>query len=91
MIGTLILGGLVGFLAKLVTVGRDLGGFVVSTLLGIAGAFSARFLGQATGWRPEDERVGLVGGLAAAVLILVVYHGLLARAARMRRDKLAGR
>ena len=50
------------------------GGFIVTTLLGIAGAFVATYLGQAIGWYRADESAGFLGAIVGAVIVLVVYH-----------------
>ena len=50
IIWTLIIGLLAGIVAKLLMPGKDPGGFIITTLLGIAGAFLATYLGQAVGW-----------------------------------------
>ena len=74
LIGTIIIGFLAGVVAKLLTPGRDPGGFIVTTLLGIAGAFVATYLGQAIGWYRADESAGFLGAIVGAVIVLVVYH-----------------
>ena len=74
LIGTIIIGFLAGVVAKLLTPGRDPGGFIVTTLLGIAGAFVATYLGQAIGWYRADESAGFLGAIVGAVVVLVVYH-----------------
>ena len=74
LIGTIIIGFLAGVVAKLLTPGRDPSGFIVTTLLGIAGAFVATYLGQAIGWYRADESAGFLGAIVGAVIVLVVYH-----------------
>ena len=71
---TLIIGFLAGVIAKLLTPGRDPGGFIVTTLLGIAGAFLATYLGQAIGWYRADEAAGFIGAVVGAILVLVIYR-----------------
>jgi len=74
VIGTFFLGLIVGLVAKLLMPGRDPGGFIITALLGIAGAFVAKFLGQQLGWyRPEDP-AGFIASVAGAVLLLVIYR-----------------
>jgi uncharacterized membrane protein YeaQ/YmgE (transglycosylase-associated protein family) len=59
--------------------GRDPGGFIITALLGIAGAFVAKFLGQQLGWyRPEDV-AGFIASVAGAVLLLFLYRVLFHR------------
>ena len=74
IIGTIIIGFLAGVVAKLITPGRDPGGFIVTTLLGIVGAFVATYLGQAIGWYRADEAAGFIGAVIGAVILLAIYH-----------------
>ena len=48
-------------------------GFILTTLLGIAGAFVATYLGQALGWYHADEGAGLIGAVVGAIIVLVVW------------------
>jgi uncharacterized membrane protein YeaQ/YmgE (transglycosylase-associated protein family) len=73
-IGTIIIGFLAGVIAKMLTPGRDPGGFIVTTLLGIIGAFVATYLGQAVGWYRADEGSGFIGAIVGAVIVLAIYH-----------------
>jgi uncharacterized membrane protein YeaQ/YmgE (transglycosylase-associated protein family) len=73
LIGTIIIGFLAGVVAKLLTPGRDPGGLIVTTLLGIVGAFVATYLGQAIGWYGPGENAGFIGAIVGAVLILLVW------------------
>jgi len=74
LLWTIVIGLVVGALAKLLVPGKDPGGFVVTTLLGIAGAVVAKFLGQAVGWYQEGQRAGFIASVVGAVLLLAVYH-----------------
>jgi uncharacterized membrane protein YeaQ/YmgE (transglycosylase-associated protein family) len=74
IIGTIIIGLLVGIVAKLLMPGRDPGGFIITTLLGIAGAFLAKYIGQAAGWYAADESAGFIASVVGAVLLLLVYR-----------------
>jgi uncharacterized membrane protein YeaQ/YmgE (transglycosylase-associated protein family) len=74
IIGTIIIGLLAGIVAKLLMPGRDPGGFIITALLGIAGAFVATYLGQAIGWYRADEGAGFIGAVVGAVIILVIYR-----------------
>jgi uncharacterized membrane protein YeaQ/YmgE (transglycosylase-associated protein family) len=84
LLGTLIIGFLAGIVAKLLMPGRDPGGFIVTTLLGIAGAFVATYLGQALGWYQADERAGFLGAIVGAVIVLAVYRLAAGRSAARR-------
>jgi uncharacterized membrane protein YeaQ/YmgE (transglycosylase-associated protein family) len=74
IIWTIIIGGLAGALAKLLMPGKDPGGFIVTILLGIAGAFVATYLGQAIGWYEAGEGAGFIGAVVGAIIILVGYR-----------------
>jgi uncharacterized membrane protein YeaQ/YmgE (transglycosylase-associated protein family) len=73
-IGAIIIGGLAGLVAKMLTPGRDPGGFIVTVLLGIAGAMVATFLGQALGWYRPGQSAGFIGAVVGAVIILLIYR-----------------
>jgi uncharacterized membrane protein YeaQ/YmgE (transglycosylase-associated protein family) len=73
-IGAIIIGLLAGLVAKLVMPGRDPGGFIVTILLGIAGALVATYLGQAVGWYGPDQKAGLIGAVVGAIIILFGYR-----------------
>lgn len=81
LIGTIIIGFLAGVVAKLLTPGRDPGGFIVTALLGIVGAFVATYLGQAIGWYRADEGAGFIGAVVGAVILLALYHMVRSRSA----------
>ena len=55
IIWTIIIGFIVGVVAKFLTPGRDPGGFIITTLIGIAGSFAATYIGQAVGWYQAGE------------------------------------
>jgi uncharacterized membrane protein YeaQ/YmgE (transglycosylase-associated protein family) len=74
IIGTIIIGLLVGIVAKLLMPGKDPGGFIITTLLGIAGAFIARYIGQAAGWYGPTEPAGFIASVVGAILLLLVYR-----------------
>lgn len=74
IVWTLLVGLVVGAIAKFVMPGRDPGGFIVTTLLGIAGSFVAAFIGRALGWYAPGQGAGFLGSIAGAVLLLVVYR-----------------
>jgi uncharacterized membrane protein YeaQ/YmgE (transglycosylase-associated protein family) len=79
IIWTIIIGFVAGIVAKLITPGRnEPSGFILTTLLGIGGAFLATYLGQAIGWYRADEGAGFVGAVVGAILVLVIW-GFIAR------------
>jgi uncharacterized membrane protein YeaQ/YmgE (transglycosylase-associated protein family) len=73
-IGAIIIGLLAGLVAKFLMPGRDPGGFIVTILLGIAGALVATYLGQAIGWYGPDQKAGFVGAVVGAMIILFGYR-----------------
>ena len=82
LIGTIIIGFLAGVVAKLLTPRRDPGGFIVTIILGIIGAFVATYLGQAVGWYRADEGAGFIGAVVGAIIVLAIYHFIQRRSAR---------
>lgn len=74
IIWTLIIGLVAGAVAKLLMPGRDPGGFIITMLLGVAGAFLATWLGQAVGWYQAGEGAGFIGAVVGAVIILIIYR-----------------
>lgn len=74
IIWTIIIGFVAGVIAKLITPGRnEPSGFILTTLLGIGGAFVATWLGQAVGWYRADESAGFFGAIVGAVIVLVIW------------------
>ncbi|HEY0835340.1 MAG TPA: GlsB/YeaQ/YmgE family stress response membrane protein [Azospirillum sp.] len=71
---TIIIGFVAGIIAKLLMPGRDPGGFIITTLLGIAGAFVATYLGEAVGWYRAGDGAGLIGAVVGAIIILALYR-----------------
>ena len=76
ILGWIVFGLLVGAVAKLLMPGRDPGGFIVTILLGIAGAMVGGFLGRGLGWYGEDDPAGFLMALIGAILLLVLYRRL---------------
>jgi uncharacterized membrane protein YeaQ/YmgE (transglycosylase-associated protein family) len=74
IIWTLIIGLVAGALAKFLMPGRDPGGFIITMLLGVAGAFVATWLGQAIGWYQAGEGAGFIGAVVGAVILLLIYR-----------------
>ena len=70
----IIIGFVAGVIAKFITPGsNEPGGFILTTILGIVGAFVASFLGQSLGWYGSGEGAGLIGAVIGAILVLVVW------------------
>ncbi len=74
IIGTLIIGLLVGAVAKLLVPGKDPGGCIITILLGIAGAFVAGYLGRALGWYHQGDAAGFIASVVGAILLLLIYR-----------------
>jgi uncharacterized membrane protein YeaQ/YmgE (transglycosylase-associated protein family) len=79
LIGTIIIGFLAGLVAKFLHPGRDPGGFIITTLLGIVGAVVASYLGQAVGWYSAGEGAGFLGAVVGAVIVLALYSAMTRR------------
>ena len=76
---TIIIGFLAGVIAKFIMPGKnEPSGFILTTILGIVGAFVATFLGQALGWYGPNEGAGLIGAAFGAIVVLAAY-GLISR------------
>ena len=74
IIWTIVIGFIVGLLAKLLMPGRDPGGFIITVLLGIAGALVATYGGQALGLYQAGQPAGFIGSLVGAIVLLVIYR-----------------
>ncbi len=74
ILGTLLIGLLVGIVAKFLMPGRDPGGFIITTALGIAGAFIAHFIGRQLGWYSEGDAAGFIASVVGAMLLLGIYR-----------------
>jgi uncharacterized membrane protein YeaQ/YmgE (transglycosylase-associated protein family) len=74
IIWAIIIGFIVGIVAKFLMPGRDGGGFFVTALLGIVGALVATFLGQAMGFYGPGENAGFIASVIGAIIVLFVYH-----------------
>jgi uncharacterized membrane protein YeaQ/YmgE (transglycosylase-associated protein family) len=71
---TIIIGFVAGIIAKFIMPGdNEPSGFILTTILGIVGAFVATFLGQALGWYRPGEGAGLIGAVVGAIIVLVIY------------------
>ena len=80
IIWIIVVGLIAGFVARLLAPGdNNPSGFILTTLLGIAGAFVATFVGQAVGWYRLDQGAGLIGATIGAIVVLFVWHRLVAK------------
>ena len=74
VLGWILFGLVVGIIAKLLMPGRDPGGFIITALLGIAGAVLGGFLGRALGFYGPNQAAGFFMSLLGAILLLAVYR-----------------
>ena len=82
IIWTIIIGFVAGVIAKFIMPGdNEPKGFILTTILGIVGAFAATFLGQAIGWYQAGEGAGLIGAVVGAIIVLVIWGMVSKRAA----------
>jgi len=73
IVWTIVLGFVVGIVAKLIHPGRENMGFIITVLLGIAGSLLAGIVGQIFGWYRAGEGAGFIASVIMAILLLVVY------------------
>ena len=75
----IVIGFVAGIIARLISPGPNKpAGFILTTVLGIAGAFLATFIGQAVGWYRIDQGAGFIGAIVGAVVVLFVWNRLVA-------------
>ena len=76
---TILIGFVAGVIAKFITPGdNEPSGFILTTILGIVGAFVATYLGQALGWYEAGQGAGLIGATVGAIIVLLIW-GAIAR------------
>ncbi len=73
LLGTLLIGLVVGLIARAVKPGDDKLGWTMTALLGVAGSFLASYVGMAMGWYSQGDTAGWVASVLGAVALLVVY------------------
>ena len=74
---TILIGFVAGLIARFIVPGnKEPAGFIMTTLLGVVGAFLATYLGQALGWYQAGEGAGLIGAVVGAILILLLWGAL---------------
>ncbi|MBB3933094.1 putative membrane protein YeaQ/YmgE (transglycosylase-associated protein family) [Kaistia hirudinis] len=82
IIWTIIIGGVAGVIAKFIMPGdNEPKGFILTILLGIAGAFIATWLGQAIGWYGPNDQAGFIGAIVGAIIILLIWGAVTRRRA----------
>ena len=79
MLWIIVVGLVAGFLARLLSPGpNNPGGFILTAVLGVAGAFLATFIGQSIGWYRPDQGAGFIAATVGAVLVLFIWNRLVA-------------
>ena len=81
IIWTIVIGFFAGVLAKFLHPGRENMGFILTTILGIAGALVATFIGKAVGWYEPGQAAGFIGAVLGAILLLIIYGAVAKKAA----------
>jgi uncharacterized membrane protein YeaQ/YmgE (transglycosylase-associated protein family) len=71
---TLIIGLVIGVVAKLLMPGKDPGGCIITILLGIAGAFVAGYIGRVVGWYQPGQPAGFIASVIGAMILLLLYR-----------------
>ncbi len=71
---TILIGFVAGLVAKLLMPGKDGGGFILTTLLGIAGALVATYLGRFIGWYEEGQAAGFIAAVVGSIILLAAYR-----------------
>jgi uncharacterized membrane protein YeaQ/YmgE (transglycosylase-associated protein family) len=79
LLGWILFGLIVGVIAKLLMPGRDPGGFIITILLGIAGAVLGGVIGRAAGWYGPNQSAGWLVSILGAVILLALYRYLFVR------------
>lgn len=74
IIGSIIIGLIVGIIAKLLMPGKDPGGWIISILLGLGGSLLAGWMGRSLGWYNDGEPAGFIMSVVGAILILFIYR-----------------
>jgi uncharacterized membrane protein YeaQ/YmgE (transglycosylase-associated protein family) len=74
LIWTVLIGLVIGAVAKLIMPGKDPGGVIVTILIGIAGSFIATYAGRALGWYQEGQSAGFIMSVIGAIVLLGAYH-----------------
>ncbi len=74
LLWVIIIGFIAGALAKFLMPGKDPGGFLITTGLGVGGALVATFLGRLIGWYQEGESAGFIAAVVGAIIVLAVYR-----------------
>ncbi len=74
LLWTLLIGLVVGAVAKFLMPGKDPGGIIITMLIGIAGSLVATYAGRALGWYQEGQAAGFIMSVVGAIVLLALYH-----------------
>jgi uncharacterized membrane protein YeaQ/YmgE (transglycosylase-associated protein family) len=74
IIMTIVIGLIVGIVAKFFHPGKDPGGFIITAIIGIAGSFLATYVGQAMGWYAPGQPAGFIASVVGAIVLLVLHR-----------------
>ena len=83
ILGTILIGFIVGLIARALKPGNDKMGIILTTLLGIAGSFLARYAGMALGLYSEGEAAGWIASVIGAIILLFIYGLVVTRSNRV--------
>lgn len=75
----IIIGFIIGLVARAIMPGRDPAGFIVTVVLGILGSFVAGFMGQSMGWYAQGEPAGFIASVIGAIIVLAIYRAVVGR------------
>lgn len=78
IVWTILIGFVVGLIARAVLPGKQTMGFIITTVLGVVGALLATFLGQAVGWYEAGAGAGFIASVVGAIIVLLIY-GMISR------------
>ena len=73
LIGTLLIGLVVGFIARAIKPGHDSMGWIMTALLGVAGSFLASYVGVAMGWYQQGDAAGWIASILGSIVLLIIY------------------
>ena len=71
---TIVIGFIIGLVAKLITPGKEPAGFIITTIIGIVGSFIGTFIGRAVGHYGPNQSAGFLMSIVGAIVLLVIYH-----------------
>ena len=74
ILGTILIGLIIGVVAKLLMPGKDPGGWIIAIVLGLAGSFLAGFLGRSLNWYADGEPAGFIMSVVGAMILLFLYR-----------------